>query len=215
MPCLTATTVSDLWFQALAGLEEHTYRQDISRGSFAGGFRLQYPFVCGTVLYPLDDYVPDVPAGVAPPTTKEYVQRYFEDYLLGARIPSENEQYTYASRIGSQLEKVITMLTETPLTNQASIIVGRPEDVDISDPACLRAIDFKIVRGTLELTSFWRSHDLWAGLPTNLGGLALLQATVAEAAGLPVGVMHYASSGAHVYDYQLPSVEAKLGRMSR
>lgn len=209
-------TVSDAWFALLAEVVDHGYRQDIARGSFAKeSFRLQLNFAACTIGRPLADYVPQVPDGVAPPTTAEYVENYFYDYILGAHEPSVNEQYTYASRIGSQLELVMDMLRDTPDTNQASIIVGHPLDVVMDDPACLRAIDFKHVAGALEITTFWRSHDLWAGFPSNLGAMAMLQAMVAEYAGMEPGAMHYASSGLHLYGYQFPSALAKLGRKSK
>ncbi len=206
-------TITGAWFTLLAQANIDTYKQKIDRGSFAGeAYRLQFPFVSLTITHPTEDYVPTVPAGVAPPCTKKYVEGYFTDYILGGKEPSENEVYTYASRIGDQLPAVIDMLQQTPATNQASIIVGRPEDVVLEDPACLRLIDLKVVSGKLELTTFWRSHDLFAGFPANLGAMGMLQAMIAEMIGVEPGDMHYASSGLHVYSYQIDSVAAKLGR---
>ena len=208
----TFRTVSEAWFSFLLNIKDNTYKQVISRGSFENeGYRLQFPFVSATITHPLEDFVPTVPAGVAPPCTREYVEQYFCDYILGGKEPEKNEVYTYASRIGTQLDDVMAMLKETPGTNQASIIVGRPEDTVISDPACLRLIDFKVVDGKLEMTTFWRSHDLFAGFPANLGAMGMLQEMVAEFVGVACGGMHYASTGLHIYNYQLNSVLAKIG----
>ncbi len=205
-------TVSDAWFELLNQALHQTYKQEISRGSFENEqIRHQFPFVTLTITKPLDDYVPCVPDGVAPPTTKEYVEHYFCDYIIGGKEPEGNELYTYASRIADQLPQVMEMLKHTPETNQASIIVGRPEDVNISDPACLRLIDFKVVGGKLDITTFWRSHDLWGGFPANLGAMGMLQEIVAEYTGVDSGYMHYASSGLHVYEYSIESLKAKMG----
>ena len=201
---IIAKTILELWWIALKNVKENGYIQTIDRGSFAGEHqRIQYPFLTATVEFPEQDQIPIVPEGMSPPTTDEYITEYFNDYIMGGKLPESNEEYTYASRIGEQLMIAMNMLRETPGTNQASIIVGRAEDLTLSDPACLRLIDFKVVDDKLELTTFWRSHDLWGGLPANLAAMARLMTLVAEYIEKPVGKMHYVSSGAHVYTYQL------------
>lgn len=210
---IDAKTITEAWQQLLALAMDHGYRQDIQRGSFAGdAYRLQLPFVAGTIEYPLQDMIPMTRPGIPPVCTTESVEQYFAEYLVGTRLPAANEVYTYATRIQDQLQTVMDMLAATPDTNQASIIVGRPEDVTLGDPACLRALDFKAHGGALHLCSFWRSHDAWAGFPTNLGGLAMLLAYVAEYAGLEVGTLYYSSHGTHLYSYQLELANGQIGR---
>ena len=84
-------------------------------------------------------------------TTMEYIEDYFANYLMDPQL-TENETYRYSSRIhhpmpkgGTQLERTIQVLKETPLTNQAVVEIGTPEDYDICygndgnfDPPCLR-----------------------------------------------------------------------------
>jgi thymidylate synthase len=105
------------------------------------------------------------------------------------------------------------MLKETPLTNQAVIEVGAPDDIDVCygkdgklDPPCLRLIDFKVIPSdndlSLTVTVYFRSWDLWAGFPTNLGGIELLKQYVASEANLKNGPMYAYSAGAHIYGYQ-------------
>ena len=93
------------------------------------------------------------------------------------------------------------MLKKTPMTNQASISVAQPTDTKLEHPPCLRDLSWKIVDGKLNLTSYWRSWDLHSGLPTNLGGLELLNELVAYEVGVPVGKQICFSDGGHVYDY--------------
>ena len=149
----------------------------------------------------------------------EYIEDYFAHYLMNPEL-AENETYTYASRIqldmpkgGTQLDRVIDMLKKTPLTNQAAIEIGTPQDFDICygkdgklDPPCLRLLDFKVIPSKNELvltvSSYFRSWDLWAGFPTNLGGIELLKQLVASEAGLKNGPMYTYSAGAHIYGYQ-------------
>jgi thymidylate synthase len=49
---------------------------------------------------------------------------------------------------------------------------------------------------------YFRSWDLWAGFPTNLGGIELLKQYVASEASLGNGPMYAYSAGAHIYGYQ-------------
>ena len=128
--CLLAKTISDAWFQLIYNIFDKTYSQNIQKGSFENEqYRLQYPGIAVYIEHPNYDIVPVIPPGlgIPSPTTMEYIEDYFVHYLMNPEL-SENETYTYASRIqqsmpcgGTQLERVIEMLRETPLTNQAVI----------------------------------------------------------------------------------------------
>lgn len=220
--CLTAKTISDAWFQLIFNLFDMAYSQNIQKGSFENEqYRLQYPGIAVFIEHPYADMVPTIPPGIGipAPTTMEYIEDYFANYLMNPEL-GENETYTYASRIqhtmpqgGSQLERVIDMLKSTPLTNQAVIEIGTPEDLDICygkdgklDPPCLRLLDFKVIPSDhsflLTVSIYFRSWDLWAGFPTNLGGIELLKQYVASETSLKNGPMYAYSAGAHIYGYQ-------------
>ncbi len=219
---LKAKTISDAWFQLIYNIFDHSYTQTIQRGSFEKEqYRLQYPGIGVFIEHPAEDMIPVMPPGLGlpSPTTMEYIEDYFVNYLMDPEL-SENETYKYASRIhhpmpkgGTQLDRIIGMLAETPLTNQAVIEIGAPDDHDVCygndgklDPPCLRLLDFKVIpdRGKMVLTvsCYFRSWDLWAGFPTNLGGIELLKKHVAEEAGLSSGPIYAYSAGAHIYGYQ-------------
>ncbi len=219
---LKAKTISDAWFQLIYNIFDNAYKQEIQRGSFEKEqYRLQYPGIAVYIEHPGEDMVPTMPpgSGLPAPTTMEYIEDYFVNYLMDPKL-SENETYKYASRIhhpmpkgGTQIERVMEMLKETPMTNQAVIEIGDPEDHDICfgndgklDPPCLRLLDFKVipVDGELSLTvsCYFRSWDLWAGFPTNLGGIELLKKLLANETGHKNGPMYAYSAGAHIYGYQ-------------
>ena len=219
---LKAKTISDCWFQLIYNIFDHSYTQNIQRGSFEKEqYRLQYPGIAVYIEHPSIDIVPIIPPslGIPSPTSMEYIEDYFANYLMDPNI-SENETYRYSSRIhypmpkgGTQLQRVIEMLKKTPLTNQAVVEIGTPEDYDVCygkddrlDPPCLRLLDFKALpyknKIHLTLTAYFRSWDLWAGFPSNLGGLELLKQYVAGETGLENGSMYAYSAGAHIYGYQ-------------
>ncbi len=220
--CLHAKTISDAWFQLIYNIFEQSYTQKIQRGSFENEqYRLQYPGIAVFIEHPAEDMIPVIPPGLSipAPTTMEYVEDYFANYLMNPEL-SENETYKYASRIhhpmpkgGTQLDRVIELLKEAPLTNQAIVEVGSPEDHDIClgndgkiDPPCLRLLDFKVVPSgdklMLTVSCYFRSWDLWAGFPTNLGGIEILKKYVAGETNLENGPMYAYSAGAHIYGYQ-------------
>ena len=219
---LKAKTISDAWFQLIYNIFDHSYTQNIQRGSFEKEqYRLQYPGIAVYIEHPAEDMVPIIPPalGIPSPATMEYIEDYFANYLMDPTI-SENETYRYSSRIhnpmpkgGTQLQRAIDMLKETPLTNQAVVEIGTPEDYDVCygkdeklDPPCLRLLDFKAIpyenNMRLTVTAYFRSWDLWAGFPSNLGGLELLKQYVAGETGLENGPMYAYSAGAHIYGYQ-------------
>ncbi len=219
---LKAKTISDAWFQIIYNIFDYSYTQQIQKGSFEKEqYRLQYPGLAVFIEHPDQDIVPVIPPalGIPSPTTMEYIEDYFANYLMDPEL-AENETYRYSSRIhhpmpkgGTQLERAIEMLKQTPLTNQAIVEIGSPEDHDVCigndgnlDPPCLRLLDFKAIPEgdelVLTLSCYFRSWDLWAGFPSNLGGLELLKQYAAEEAGLKSGHMYAYSAGAHIYGYQ-------------
>ncbi len=219
---LIAKTIPDAWFQLIYNIFDNAYAQKIQKGSFENEqYRLQYPGITVYIEHPYYDMVPTIPpgSGIPAPTTIEYIEDYFANYLMDPEL-AENETYKYASRIqnrmpngGTQLERVIDIIRNTPLTNQAVIEVATPEDLDICygkdgklDPPCLRLLDFKVIPAgdelALTVSAYFRSWDLWAGFPTNLGGIELLKQFVASEAGLKNGSIYAYSAGAHIYGYQ-------------
>jgi thymidylate synthase len=220
--CLIAKTIADAWFQLIYNLFDKAYSQKIQKGSFENEqYRLQYSGIAVFIEHPSDDMIPIMPpnSGIPAPTTREYIEDYFVNYLMNPEL-AENETYTYASRIqhrmpngGTQLERIIQILKETPLTNQAVIEIATPEDLDICygkdgklDPPCLRLLDFKVIptdnNSVLTVSAYFRSWDIWAGFPTNLGGIELLKQYVASEANLSNGPIYAYSAGAHIYGYQ-------------
>jgi thymidylate synthase len=219
---LIAKTIPDAWFQLIYNIFDNAYAQKIQKGSFENEqYRLQYPGIAVYIEHPYYDMVPTIPpgSGIPAPTTIEYIEDYFANYLMNPEL-SENETYKYASRIqnrmpngGTQLERVIDIIRNTPLTNQAVIEVATPDDLDICygkdgklDPPCLRLLDFKVIPAgdelALTVSAYFRSWDLWAGFPTNLGGIELLKQFVASETGLKNGSIYAYSAGAHIYGYQ-------------
>jgi len=210
---IEARDLSEAWFLCLRKTLTEGYEYKIERGSYAGQRRKELDFVVVQVKNPgTRSLIPDVPQGVPPPTTMEYVESYLP-YLMTAH-KAEGEQYTYGQYLEEQIPQVIRMYKEDGYnTNQAFMAVGNEESISLSDPPCLRAIDTRIRDGKLHFIVYFRSWDLWAGFPSNLAAIQLLKEYMAGEIGVGDGELIAMSKGMHLYQYawELARVTARMG----
>ncbi len=85
--------------------------------------------------------------------------------------------------------------------NQMVLQVAHPSDVTLVDPPCLRSIDTRIQDDILHFVVYFRSWDLWGGLPANLAGIQNLKEYMAGEIGVKDGEMIVESKGLHLYGY--------------
>jgi len=198
---IEARDLSEAWFLCLQKTLQEGYEYRIERGSYAGQQRKELDFLTVHVKYPgTRPLVPDVPQGVPPPSSMEYVEEYLP-YLMTAH-KKEGEQYTYGQYLESQIAEVIRMYREDGFkTNQAFMTVGDSHSLYLSDPPCLRMIDTRVRYGTLNFVAYFRSWDLWAGFPSNLAAIQLLKEYMASEIGVADGELVAMSKGLHLYEY--------------
>lgn len=85
--------------------------------------------------------------------------------------------------------------------NQMVLQIAQPTDMILQDPPCLRQIDTRIQDDKLHFFVYFRSWDLWGGLPANLAGIQFLQEYMAGELGVETGEMIVESKGLHLYGY--------------
>jgi len=85
--------------------------------------------------------------------------------------------------------------------NQMVLQVAHPSDLTLLDPPCLRSIDTRIQNDTLHFIVYFRSWDLWGGMPANLAGIQNLKEYMAAEIGVKDGRMIVESKGLHLYGY--------------
>lgn len=179
----------------------------VNGGSYIGQIRKQLRHVTIVIDKPGQRPLsPIMPPGLPGPTNDHKIEEYFEHYIMSDRV-AKNESYTYGSYIAPQLDRIIQLLNDAKgNTNQACIAIGDKVTTFLNDPPCLRLCSFKVVDGHLELSVFFRSWDLYAGLPENLGGLQLLKEYVLGELNFPCqdGALIAYSDGLHLYDQYFP-----------
>ena len=209
---IEARDLSEAWFLCLRKTLTEGHEYTIERGSYAGQQRKELDFVVVKVKHPgTRPIVPDVPQGVPPPSTTDYVEEYLP-YLMTAHR-KEGEQYTYGQYLETQIAEVIRMYQEDGYnTNQAFMAVGDERSIFLSDPPCLRAVDTRIRDGKLNFVVYFRSWDLWAGFPSNLAAIQLLKEYMAGEIGVNDGELVALSKGLHLYEYswELARVAARM-----
>jgi len=209
---IEARDLSEAWFLCLRKILAEGYEYKIERGSYAGQRRKELDFVVVRVKNPgTRPLIPDVPQGVPPPSTMNYVESYLP-YLMTAH-KAEGEQYTYGQYLEKQIAEVIRMYKEDGYnTNQAFMAVGDSQSIYLSDPPCLRAIDTRIRDNKLNFMVYFRSWDLWAGFPSNLAAIQLLKEYMAEEIGIGDGEIIAMSKGLHLYEYswELAKIAARV-----
>ena len=198
---IEARDLSEAWFLALRKVLTEGRQYKIERGSYAGQHRKELDFVTIHIEHPATrPLVPTVPPGVPSPSTMDYIESYLP-YLMTSH-KADGEQYTYGQFLEKQIAEVIRMYkTDGFNTNQAFMAVGDAQSINLSDPPCLRSIDTRIRDKKLHFIVYFRSWDLWAGLPSNLAAVQLLKEYMADEIGVGDGEIIASSKGLHLYEY--------------
>lgn len=230
---INGTTLGDTWFQLLLSLWDNGRVTGVDEGSGKGGKRLEFDFATGFIAYPHERPLePIMPEGIPCPTDDQSIIKYFANYLMDPDL-NDNEEYRYATWINGKMkyfDTTITMIdwvikhfTERGYgNNHCYINVGDPNsnfrydipyenETERKTSPCLRGLDFKIKDNVLLLGIYYRSWDLYAGFPQNMGGFTMLSEYVASFLdNVKSGPLMFSSMGLHCYDYQIEVVRNAL-----
>jgi thymidylate synthase len=205
---IEARDLSEAWFLCLRKILTEGREYTVLRGSYIGHTRKELDFALIHIKNPgTKPLIPDIPPGVPPPTSMEYVEGYLP-YLMTAH-KKKGEQYTYGQYLEKQIAEVIKMYKEDGYdTNQAFMAVGDSQSILLADPPCLRGIDTRVQDRKLHFYVYFRSWDLWAGFPSNLAAIQLLKEYMASEIGVEDGELVAMSKGLHLYKYSWEQARA-------
>lgn len=148
---IEGTTLQDTWNLLLFNLDRHGKQYHITKGSYAGQYRLTFDFVAGFIKYPhkrpWNGWLPEG-CNIPEPTDDKIIDDYFANYLMnGDCTPNEHYKYGtfivggvgkvydnyitnswYERHYPNQLEWVINHFKNSGYGNaHCSIIIGEPE----------------------------------------------------------------------------------------
>lgn len=207
---IEARDLCEAWFVCLRKALEEGREYKIDRGSYKGQRRKELDLVVVQVKYPATrPLIPDVPPGVPPPSTMDYVESYLP-YLMTSH-KKQGEEYTYGQYLEKQIAEAVRIYKEDGFnTNQVYLDVGNEKSIFLTDPPCLRMIDTRVLDGRLNFIVYFRSWDLWAGFPSNLAAIQLLKEYMASEIGVADGELLAMSKGLHLYEYAWDLAKAVL-----
>jgi len=213
---IVARDLPDAWFLCLDRISDVGSMYTVDRGSYEGQQRLEFDYITIHIKYPgVRPLLPDIPShlGIPNPVEEGYLEQYLPYLMTSEKQPGEF--YTYGERLEDQIQKVISMYNKQGFgTNQACMSVSTHSDIDLPDPPCLRSIDTRISDGRLHFVVYFRSWDLWNGLPANLGAIQLLKEYMGAEIGVGDGEIIASSKGLHLYDYAWELSKLRTGKNS-
>ena len=111
---IDAFTIEDAWNQCLRKVLKEGYVYRIEKGSYEGGYRLEFDDARIRIRHPeCRPLAPIMPDGstVPPPTSEDKIKIYADRYILGNE-KTGNEEYTYGERITdpkARLEEILNV----------------------------------------------------------------------------------------------------------
>ena len=211
---IEARDLPDAWFLCIDRILEAGKKYTIDRGSYEGQQRLEFDYITIHIKYPgVRPLLPDIPPslGIPNPVADGYLEEYLPYLMTSKKQPGED--YTYGTYLEHQIDEVIKMYKRDGYnTNQAYMTVGKPQTIYLKDPPCLRGIDTRISDGKLHFVVYFRSWDLFNGLPANLGAIQLLKEYMAAEIGVEDGEIIASSKGLHLYDYVWELAKLRCGK---
>ncbi|MBN1325832.1 hypothetical protein JW977_02525 [Candidatus Falkowbacteria bacterium] len=138
----------------------------------------------------IEDYLPKFMTG----------EKGTADYTYGERlwnfpqIPGKNYKYNQVQDV------IIDYLSRYPTDRVACATIFGIQDNTAKSSPCMTFLQATNVDNKLDLTVYFRSHDIFGGWLLNIFGLRTLQKHIADKLNWPIGNLTVYSNCAHIYD---------------
>jgi len=142
--------------------------------------------------------------------TKNDIKEYLPKFMTGDKGTAD---YTYGERLWNfpiidgkdykynQVDDVIVdYLTRYPTDRAAYAVMFGIQDHTAKSSPCMCLVQATNVEEKLDLTAYFRSHDIFGGWLLNVFGLRTLQKYIADKLKWPIGNLTVYSNCAHIYD---------------
>lgn len=124
-----------------------------------------------------------------------------------------NSAYGYLMQVKhgfNQIEKVIEILEDDPLSRRAKINLNVPNSrvKETLDEPCTMSVHFMIRKNKLDCTVVMRSNDVWFGFPYDVAFFTTLQKYIALRLGVGHGWYTHFAVSFHMYDRDAEKIAA-------
>lgn len=208
---IEARDLNEAWFRCIREVVLNGYEYTIDKGSYEGQHRREFDLAVIQIKQPwVRPLAPTTPEGIPPPTNDDEIHKYLTYLMTSEKQP--NEIYTYGEDLEPQIEEIIKRYKRDGFeNNQLCMSVGSRDSLWLEHSQCLRLIDTRIRYNKLHFIVYFRSWDLYAGFPVNLGGIQLLKEYMAAEIGVKDGEILAFSKGLHLYDHFWSLAESICG----
>jgi thymidylate synthase len=140
----------------------------------------------------------------------------YKDFEFG-KGPHVDANVIYKENICeiNQIKDIIDVLKRDPYSKACIAMTWHVGDELMrkhkSSP-CLALVQAMVQDEKLNLTVFFRSHDMTQGWPENAYGMAAIQKEIADAINTPSGILTIISGSAQIYDHYYQQVEDMLDK---
>ncbi len=209
----------DLLDKAYSGVEQYNQRTDTTVHAFFGAaFKWQLDHIPLSDLRPM--YTKTAAAEVAWKLSGrksiKWLQKYtsiWDEFAVDGQV-ERAYGYRWRHAFGiDQVNNIINKLTNDPSSRQQLLLSWDPREDNVT-PAlnipCPWASQYLILDNRLEMVLHVRSNDLLYGFPYDLMMYTLLGQAFANSLDVDLGHMMYTIAHGHIYDNQIPAVEALL-----
>lgn len=143
----------------------------------------------------------------------------FRDFEFGKGIHlDQNITYLEKGCEINQITDIIDALKRDPYSKATIAITWHPADELMrkhkSSP-CLVLLQAMVQDEKLNLTTYWRSHDMTQGWPENAYGMAAVQKEIADSINIRPGELTLISSSAQIYNHYYAQVEDMLNKYKK
>ncbi|MFC1786630.1 thymidylate synthase [Halobacteriota archaeon] len=196
---IKAGTISDAWYRGLNLIWNNGETIMDERGSKIKEL-LNLMIV---IQNPCEDQIPKDTSWNA-----ERLEEYSKQLIFGSE---QDFVYTYGQRLRNwngtdQIDFVIGKLKESPSSRRATCVTWMPsKDTKADEVPCMILLDFKL-RGEINLTAVFRSHDFYGAAAANWYALSRLLEYVSKQIGVTPGQITSVSISAHIYEYDWDDV---------
>ncbi len=142
--------------------------------------------------------------------TKKDIKEYLPKFMTGKKGTAD---YTYGERLWkfpkiddknlkyNQVDEVIIdYLSRYPTDRAACAVIFDIRDHTAKSSPCMCFVQATNIEKKLELTAYFRSHDIFGGWLLNAFGLRTLQKYIADKLNMPLGNLNIISNCVHIYD---------------
>lgn len=218
---IKARDLSEAWFLCVDEAYSRGREYVVQKGSFETIRRKEIPLVAVCIEYPgTRPLSPSVPEGIPPVANEREIEDYFTELMNPEKAPGQD--YTYGTDLSLQVPEVIARYKQWGFNqNRCCMTVGSPLSIfeyrkeeqtgQKASSQCLRLVDTRIQDDALHFIIYFRSWDLWAGFPVNMGGIQLLKEYMASEIGVDDGSLIAFSKGLHLYEHCWALARVVLG----